>query len=99
MLEVVLLAGLASARLVRLIREDAIFNRPRNWVYGWAPDKLVEFLRCPWCVSAYTTAAMIWAFDYVGSVPTPFVVWLAAWWVAVVAYFAAAALSKAVAEE
>ena len=94
MLEVVIVMGFVSARLTRLVYEDTIFDGPRNWLLGWVPNKVAELLTCPWCISAYTTAATVIGFDLFVSVPLPFAAWLAAWWVACFAYWAGAAVSK-----
>lgn len=88
MLAFVLIIGLASARLARLALDDSIFDEPRDEILDHTEGKLATLLSCPWCVSAYTTGALIAVVDLAGfSVPLPFVVWLAAWQVAVAAYF------------
>lgn len=88
MLALVLIVGLASARLVRLALDDSIFDEPRDEILDHTEGKLATLLSCPWCVSAYTTGALVVGVDLIGySVPLPFVVWLAAWQVAVAVYF------------
>lgn len=89
-----LAVGLPSARLTRLGVEDVIFDRPRDWLLDHTSGKLEVLLSCPWCFSAYTTAAAVGGATAVTSVPLPFLVWLGAWQVACTAYWAAAALSS-----
>lgn len=49
----VLLAALATARLTRLVNEDAILDPPRAWVQQHASDAVSYLVTCPWCVSIY----------------------------------------------
>lgn len=55
-----LLTLLATARVTRLVTEDAILERPRTWVLSKLhPDHLPAYLvTCPWCVSVYAGAAL-----------------------------------------
>lgn len=46
-------AALAVARLTRLVTSDYVTERPRRWVQLHAPDALVYFTSCPWCVSIW----------------------------------------------
>lgn len=67
------LLALAGFRLWKLIGDDAVLDRPRDWAldrlaprgewsrWGW----LDYFLTCPWCAGAWIVAA-----------------WWAAWWAA-----------------
>lgn len=70
-----LLAVFATARLTRLVTDDAILDRPRDAIYrrrnGDGP--LAYFIGCPWCVSIWIGAGVAAA------------VWLRphAWWVQV----------------
>lgn len=50
---------LAVQRLTRLVVEDTIFDGPREWVVMNGPDKLVELVTCPHCVSIYAGAAAV----------------------------------------
>lgn len=52
-------------------------ERPRVRRYG--PGFLIS---CPWCLSAYVTAALVAATALVGDVPLPLLVWPASWAVA-----------------
>lgn len=61
----VVLVVLATARLTRLINEDAILDAPRAWVQQHAPDSVVYLVQCPWCVSMWVggpvaAAAVLW---------------------------------------
>lgn len=90
----VLVCGLAGYRLTRLVVKDAILNRPRALLLRHAPAKVIEGTLCPWCVSAYLTAAVVALVVVWGSVELPVVVWLAAWGVAVVVFQLAELLAK-----
>lgn len=64
------LLSLISYRAWRLIAQDDILDRPRNWILrlprNWDGDertlgpryrnKLALFLRCPWCAGAWISA-------------------------------------------
>lgn len=54
----VLLVFLATARLTRLVNEDAILDGPRAWIQRRAGDTLTYFVSCPWCVSIWASAAV-----------------------------------------
>jgi hypothetical protein len=47
---------LAVARLARLVTEDVIMERPREWLRQRAGGKLRYFVTCPWCVSIWLGA-------------------------------------------
>lgn len=53
---------------------------------SWSPYWLAELLSCPWCASAYTSAALtVWgALWDMYAWPTALLVWLYAWGVAAV---------------
>lgn len=55
-----LLYALATARMVRLIIDDKIFERPRNWWLKRAPQGSMRryWITCAWCVSV--AAAGLW---------------------------------------
>ena len=94
------MVGLISARLTRLGVEDVIFDRPRDWLLDHTSGKLEVLLSCPWCFSAYTTAAAVAVTDAWRDVPLPGLVWLAGWQVACIAYWTAALISaRATAED
>jgi hypothetical protein len=44
--------GLACFRITRLIVQDTIADRPRNWVIQRS-TWLGELVSCPWCASFY----------------------------------------------
>lgn len=51
-----LLLALAAFRLWRLIGEDVILERPRNWLerrYGDRGEYWAAFVTCPWCAGAW----------------------------------------------
>lgn len=71
-LSVFLLALGATARIVRLITDDAILGKLRAWVIRktgdpdhWAP----YLLHCPWCVSPYVGGAIFTCAWFYGSTP------------------------------
>lgn len=55
-----LLYALATARMVRLIIDDKIFDWPRNWWLKHAPEGTMRryWITCAWCVSV--AAAGLW---------------------------------------
>lgn len=77
---------LAAYRLWRLIADDDILQRPRNWLVrlprDWEDgdpipeeyrDKLGLFLTCPWCAGAWVSLAtyIAWMFT-LGETPSSF---------------------------
>lgn len=99
-LGVVLVAGLAAARVVRLWRDDIIAEglRTRMEAFGSRPGRLaglrgwvLTLTECPWCLSAWVSAGFIVAADSATSrsIDIPFLSWLAAWYVACFAYWLA----------
>lgn len=50
-----IVAALAVARLTRLLTEDRLTVRWRQWVIKrWGPESLASYLvHCPWCMSIY----------------------------------------------
>lgn len=59
-LSVFLLALGATARLTRLISDDAILGRFRAWfITRYGPDHWTSYLlHCPWCLSPYVGAGV-----------------------------------------
>lgn len=90
---VLLVCGLASARLVRLIVDDKLpFARLRDAV--GTEGLLGQLVHCPWCVSAYPTLVAAVVLDLRGSLPMPPAAWFFMWWVAVAGYFVLEVLAK-----
>lgn len=59
---ILLIAALASYRLTRLIVEDTIAERPRNWLMDQSRF-LESVLACYWCAGMYVSglvAIIIW---------------------------------------
>lgn len=83
-LAIVIAIGLGSARLTRLVTEDTIFDRPREYLASrnWWIEKLIG---CPWCVSAYTTIALVVGVAVVYGLPLPVLAYFAAWQIACLA--------------
>lgn len=85
----VLLVGLASYRVTRLVVADTIWQPTRNrllaWlergrrrsVRGWLGAKAAEALSCPFCAGVWITAGVALAWVYGGSAGRWFV-WAAA---------------------
>lgn len=67
----VLLTVLAVARLTRLVTEDKILEKPRDWVLDRVDPlgMLTYLLGCPWCVSVYLGAAAAPVAYYWGESP------------------------------
>lgn len=55
------LGVLAVFRIYRLIAEDEIAQRPRDWLTDWIEDHLdrdlTVLITCPWCLGTYLTLA------------------------------------------
>lgn len=72
-LELVLVIGV-TARLVRLVQTDTIFDRPRARLQkAMGKRKIAELLWCPWCLSIWVGAAAAGSWWAWGERP---------WWVA-----------------
>lgn len=53
--------ALAVYRLVKLVREDKIMERPREWWWSRHDPESTQLgylLSCPWCLSIYAAAAL-----------------------------------------
>lgn len=99
-LPLLLLLGLAVARAVRLWRDDVIAEGARDYVdsllevddesrwFGFT-NWLSELLGCPWCLSAWLSAAAVIFADSATSrsVDLPVFFWLATWWTSNLAYW------------
>ena len=59
------LLALAAFRVWKLVADDAILDRPRDWLLTRAgtSSELAVFLVCPWCLGAWVATA-----------------WWASWW-------------------
>lgn len=90
----IFVAGLAAARLTRLLVDDVILDGPRAWVLDHTAGKLEVLAACPWCLSAYVSAACVAAADWGTSMPNPVLSWLAVWQLACSGYFLNALLSE-----
>lgn len=53
----IVIDGLATYRVTRLVVEDHLFDRPRDRLVARLQladhPKLIELIGCPWCVSVY----------------------------------------------
>lgn len=94
MIALLVLCGLATARITRLVRDDTILDRPRGWLFErltrvdhGVRKWLYELLRCPWCISAWLAAGAVAVADWFASVPLPGLFWAATWWVACFGYW------------
>lgn len=83
---VLLIASLASYRVTRFLLRDSLIDGTRLRFNGYLIArvdrsrlalKLYELANCPYCISVWTSAGAVWAFDLCGSVPMPVMVWLA----------------------
>lgn len=91
---ILLLCGLAVARITRLVRDDTILDRPRGVVLEWLSRQdygvrkwAYDLLRCPWCISAWLAAGAVAIADWFYSVPLPGISWAAVWWVGCFGYW------------
>ena len=85
---VLILLSLASYRTWRLLAEDEILDRPRNWLLKLDPkwreegdptgpdyrEKLGNFLSCPWCLGFWITLGWWGAWQIDGFWTTVFAV-------------------------
>ena len=85
-LEVLIVAAFTTFQLTRLVVRDSIFDRPRGWIVGRAPEWFVELITCPWCVSAYLAAGVVAVLNVSVSTPAPIVLWLSIWGMATLIY-------------
>lgn len=65
-----LVMTLAAFRVWRLIGEDTILDRPRDWVIERS-EKLSDFITCPWCAGFWISGVTVAVTDYFTSVPLP----------------------------
>lgn len=99
---VLLICGLAVARLTRLWRDDALAEGPRDWVLDrldtLSADAsrrakvkrwLFALLDCPWCFSGWLSVLAVVLVDSATSrsVDLPVLAWLAVWWIANLGYW------------
>lgn len=56
-----IVAALAVARLTRLLTEDRIVVRWRQWIVRrYGPDSMVTYwIHCPWCLSLWIAAPIM----------------------------------------
>lgn len=102
MTELLLLLGLAVARATRLWRDDSIAAGARDRVasfldhepddFSWRAafkDWLFDLQGCPWCLSAWLSAAAVIFVDSATSrsIDLPVFAWLATWWISNLAYW------------
>lgn len=67
----VVLSAAAVYRLVVLVRDDTITERPREWVTAKSPAKVGDLIECPWCLGFWCSVLVV----------VPVVVWPEAVWV------------------
>lgn len=91
----ILLLGLAVARVVRLYHDDAITAPLRDRVLPWMEGRggvwgwVAEMILCPWCGSGWLSILAVVVVNSATSrdIALPFFSILAVWWVANAAYF------------
>lgn len=54
-----ILLSLALFRAIKLIGDDTILDRPRDWLSDRLGDKFDELVTCPWCLGSWLGGA-IW---------------------------------------
>lgn len=70
----VVLLALTAWRATRLLVEDDLLARPRDWLGQRATGKLADFVYCPHCVSVWVSAALVAVAAQFVSVPQPLLV-------------------------
>lgn len=89
----VLLCGAAAGRVTRLVVDDKFPFKPmRDWLKDLALTSrsgrwLRDLITCPWCFSGWASAAAFGWLWHDRRLAAPFGVWLAMWWVAIMAYW------------
>ena len=53
--------ALAVYRITRLVTEDTILDRQRDWIAQNAPDKIAYLVTCPHCVSQHAGLIAVFA--------------------------------------
>lgn len=89
MIQLAVVFGLVTYRLVRFTIKDTLIASQRIWllnrILGTKPGamrgKLHEMLQCPHCVSAWIAAGVVAVTDAVTdlSLPPPVLLWVASW--------------------
>jgi len=54
--------GLATYRLSRLVTRDEVFSKPRNWLWKKFPPESTQvgyLLTCMWCVSVWSASLFV----------------------------------------
>lgn len=52
--------AIATYRLTRLVQEDSLLDRPREWVLDrWGHRKAAELVTCPWCAGVWVAAGVV----------------------------------------
>lgn len=71
----ILVIGIASYRLWRLVAEDSITEPARTRYLGGWIEELVE---CPWCLGSWVAFGVTWLTDATIGLPAPVLVALGA---------------------
>lgn len=70
----ILVIGVASYRIWRLLGEDSITEPLRQGLPEWP----LELVTCPWCLGSWVAFGMTWATDAAVGLPAPVLVGLGA---------------------
>ncbi len=103
MIALILICGLAVARLTRLWRDDKFMEGARWWVQGLLTDSITttyrrgdrlrewidSMLGCPWCFSGWLSLFAVILVDSATSrsVDLPVLAWLVTWYIANLGYW------------
>lgn len=82
------------AQCARVIVNDTILDRPRRWWGVHLPSWWVKLLGCPWCVTAWLSAAVTVPLAVTNHAPLPGLWWLAQWRLAIILYWVGEALAR-----
>ena len=74
----VVVIGLASYRIWRLLAQDTITEPLREWALVGSSEKVRVMVECPWCLGSWVAFGATWLTDATIGVPGPVFVALGA---------------------
>ena len=89
-----LFAALTVATFTRLIVHDTLLAPLRRRWTTAAPSWVVKLLSCPWCISAWLSAAVTVPLAVMGLAPLPVLFWAGAWQAGKMLFWATEMMSR-----